>query len=83
MPKRTGLAASRFAELRAVEAEPAEARNSLEIRKTIDRAKGLLMDKYALKEADAFRLIQKRAMDSRRTLAEVAKELLAQEAGKR
>jgi AmiR/NasT family two-component response regulator len=35
------------------------------------------MDRHGLKEADAFRALQKRAMDSRRSLVEVARELLS------
>ncbi len=70
------LAGSRFAELRALESELASARGALEARKLVDRVKGKLMDTYGLKEADAFRLLQKKAMDSRRSLVEVAKELL-------
>lgn len=73
------LASSRFAELRALEAELASARGALEARKIVDRAKGLLMDRHGLKEADAFRALQKKAMDTRRPLVEVAKEVLAHE----
>ena len=73
------LATSRFAEVRALEKELADTRAGLEARKLIDRAKGLLMDRYNLKEGDAFRMLQKRAMDSRRTLAEAAREVLARE----
>jgi response regulator NasT len=71
------LAGSRFAEMRALEKELDSARGALEARKLIDRAKGLLMDRHGLKEADAFRALQKRAMDSRRSIVEVAKEVLA------
>ncbi len=70
------LAVSRFAEMRALEAELAGARGALESRKLIDRAKGLLMDRLNLKEADAFRALQKKAMDTRRPIVEVAKEVL-------
>jgi len=71
------LAAARFEERRTLEAELADSRGKLEARKIIDRAKGLLMDRHGLKEGEAFRLLQKRSMDTRRTLVEVAKEILA------
>jgi response regulator NasT len=71
------LAAARFDEKRALEAELADSRGKLEARKLIDRAKGVLMDRHGLKEGDAFRLLQKRSMDTRRTIVEVAKEILA------
>lgn len=74
------LAQARFAEFRAVEDELSGARGALQARKTIDRAKGLLMDRHGLKEADAFRALQKRAMDSRRSLLDVAREILTTEA---
>lgn len=70
------LAAARFEERQALERELADSRGKLEARKLIDRAKGLLMDKHGLKEGEAFRVLQKRSMDTRRTLVEVAKEIL-------
>ncbi len=73
------LAAARFEERRALEAELADSRGKLEARRTIERAKGLLMDRHGLKEGEAFRLLQKRSMDTRRTLVEVAREILAAE----
>ena len=73
------LASARFEERRALEAELADSRGTFESRKTIDRTKGLLMDRHGLKEGEAFRLLQKGSMDTRRTLVEVAKEILARE----
>lgn len=73
------LAAARFEERRVLEGELADSRGRLEARKLIDRAKGLLMDKHGLKEGEAFRVLQKRSMDTRRSLVEVAKEILASE----
>jgi AmiR/NasT family two-component response regulator len=42
----------------------------------VDRAKGLLMDRYGMAEADAFRFLQKRAMARRLRLVEVARTVL-------
>ena len=70
------VALARHAELRAVRSEASDATDQLEARKVIDRAKGRLMDSQGLSEGDSFRLIQKRAMDERRSMREVAQEIL-------
>jgi response regulator NasT len=51
-------------------------RRKLESRKLVERAKGLLMTRLGLSEPEAFRRIQKTAMDTRRPMAEVAQALL-------
>ena len=66
------LAVSRFAELQALESEVAGLNDRLEARKLIDRAKGLLMSGQGLNEPDAFRWIQRTAMDKRTTMKAVA-----------
>ena len=71
------VAIARNAELVAVKAEAKDASDQLEARKVIDRAKGRLMDTKGLTEGDAFRHIQKKAMDERRSMKEVAEEILA------
>ena len=70
-------ALARFRELRALEAKVGDLADQLEIRKLIDRAKGRLIDAHGLTEADAFRFLQHRAMSGRRTMADVAEEVLA------
>lgn len=70
------LAVSRFAELQALEAEVAGLADRLETRKVIDRAKGLLMTAQGLSEPDAFRWIQRTAMDRRTTMKSVAQAVL-------
>src|SRR5688572_3876574 len=67
---------ARFREFEQVQKELGDIKAALEARKTIDRAKGLLMDRYGLNEAEAFRRIQKRSMDSRRSMREVAEAIL-------
>jgi response regulator NasT len=67
---------ARFREFEQVQKELGDIKSALEARKTIDRAKGLLMDRYGLSESEAFRRIQKRSMDSRRTMREVAEAIL-------
>jgi response regulator NasT len=71
------VALARHAELSAVKAEAKDKGEQLEARKVIDRAKGKLMDSQGLTEGDAFRHIQKKAMDGRRSMREVAEEILA------
>jgi two-component system, response regulator PdtaR len=66
------LAASRFAEVTALETEVAGLTERLETRKAVERAKGLLMAKKKMTEPDAFRWIQRTAMDRRTTMKAVA-----------
>jgi response regulator NasT len=66
------MAASRFAELQQLEAEVADLTDRLETRKVVDKAKGVLQEKLGLSEPDAFRWIQKTAMDLRLSMREVA-----------
>lgn len=70
------VALARFEEFRAVRDQVRTLEESLETRKIVDRAKGVLMDTQSLKEADAFRRIQKLSMDSRKSMREVAEAIL-------
>jgi two-component system, response regulator PdtaR len=70
------LAVSRFAELQALEQEVAGLTDRLETRKVIERAKGLLMTKQGLSEPEAFRWIQRTAMDRRTTMKAVAEAVI-------
>ncbi|MGH3300891.1 MAG: ANTAR domain-containing response regulator [Streptosporangiaceae bacterium] len=72
------VAASRFAEIAALNAEAANLRDRLEVRKLLDRAKGALQDSRGMTEAQAFRWIQKASMDRRQTMRAVAEEVLAE-----
>jgi two-component system, response regulator PdtaR len=66
------LAASRYAEVTALETEVAGLTDRLETRKAVERAKGLLMARKKMTEPDAFRWIQRTAMDRRTTMKAVA-----------
>ncbi len=66
------LAVSRHAEITTLEAEVADLGERLETRKRVERAKSLLQEKYALSESEAFRWLQKSAMDRRLSMREVA-----------
>jgi two-component system, response regulator PdtaR len=70
------VAVARGAQLTALKREARDASERLASRKVVDRAKGRLMDRDGMTEADAFRLLQKRAMDERRSLRAVAEEVL-------
>jgi response regulator NasT len=71
------IAVARHAELAAVKEESFSLAEQLETRKLVDKAKGRLMDQQGMTEAEAFRFIQKQAMDQRRRMRDVAEELLA------
>jgi AmiR/NasT family two-component response regulator len=66
------MAVSRFAELAALETEVADLTERLETRKAVERAKSLLMEQLELSEPEAFRWIQKTAMDLRLSMRQVA-----------
>ncbi|HEX8933854.1 MAG TPA: response regulator [Pseudonocardiaceae bacterium] len=70
------LAVSRFRELVTLESEVAGLTDRLETRKTVERAKGLLMARHGLTEPEAFRWIQRSAMDRRTTMKVVAQAIL-------
>jgi response regulator NasT len=70
------LAMSRFAELTALENEVAGLTERLETRKVVERAKGLLMTKQGLSEPEAFRWVQRTAMDRRTTMKAVAEAVI-------
>lgn len=70
------LALSRSEEITALEREVSSLSEQLETRKLIERAKGLLQSKQGLSEPDAFRWIQRAAMDKRTTMRQVAEVVL-------
>ena len=70
------LAVARHQERVALEEEVTGLQERLETRRLVDRAKGILMDRYGMKEADAFRFLQKAAMDGRLRMQEVARRVL-------
>ena len=71
------LAIARFAELRSLSGEVAALGAQLEIRKLVDRAKGLLIDKYKMSEADSYTYIQSMAMSERKKMGEIAEQIIA------
>ena len=77
------VALERWREVRQIREDLAQTQETLETRKLVERAKGVLMDSQNLKEAEAFRRIQRLSMNSRKSMREVAEAiLLAHEAGR-
>jgi two-component system, response regulator PdtaR len=70
------IAVSRFQELSALESEVSNLKERLEVRKLLDRAKGILQAERGMTEAEAFRWIQKSSMDRRMTMRALAEEVL-------
>ena len=70
------VALARFQEFKELEAQVTDLQQALETRKLVDRAKGILMDKQGLSEADAFRKIQKMSMDNRKPMKDVAEAII-------
>jgi response regulator NasT len=70
------MAASRFAELVTLEREVGDLTGRLEARKVVDRRKGRLQSEQGMSEPEAFRLLQRRSMDTRRSMRAVAQDVL-------
>ncbi len=66
------LAVSRFQEIKQLDAEVTNLQDQLKARKLIEKAKGLLMSNLKISEPEAFKWMQKTAMDKRRSMTEVA-----------
>jgi response regulator NasT len=71
------IAKGRYQQLSALADEVGDLTERLEARKQVEKAKGIIMDRYGLNEADAFRLLQRAAMERRESMREVADALLA------
>jgi len=73
------LAVSHFQEFIALQKENENLKKTLEARKVIERAKGILMKSRGLSEAEAFSLIQKKSMDLRKPMGEIAQAVIVSE----
>ena len=71
------VARARFVEMTALDAEVGDLRERLEARKVIERAKGALMAERGMTEADAFRWIQRTAMNDRTSMRAIAETIVA------
>ncbi len=70
------MAVSRYSEIKALDSEVVTLKDRLEVRKLLDRAKGLLQSEHGLTEPQAFRWIQKTSMDRRLTMRKVAEAVI-------
>ena len=71
------MALGRYAQIQALESEVGELGERLEARKLVDRAKGILMANLGITEPEAFKWIQKAAMDQRSSMSAVSEGVLA------
>ncbi len=70
------VAGVRYEQMLALEKEVGELSDALETRKLVDRAKALLMKRERMTEPEAFRAIQKAAMNQRKTMKEIAEAIV-------
>ncbi|MFO7777817.1 MAG: response regulator [Nitriliruptoraceae bacterium] len=70
------IAAGRFRDLSGLEREVDDLHGRLEARKLVERAKGLLQTREGMSEADAFRFVQRQAMERRLTMRQVAEQVI-------
>ncbi len=73
------VAMSRFAEIQALRGEVEDLEDSLETRKVVERAKGILMRKLGIEEAEAFNRIQRESRNTRRPMKEIAQSIISDE----
>lgn len=73
------MAMARFQEIRTLRDEIGDLQEALETRKLVERAKGILMRRHGISEAEAFARIQRQARNSRRTMKQIAEEILVED----
>ena len=70
------IAISRWSEFLEIEKQAADLEDKLETRKAVERAKGILIDQFSLKEHEAFRRIQVQSMNTRKSMREIAEAII-------
>ena len=75
------IASGRFEDLRGLEDEVGTLTGRLEARKVVERAKGLLQEHEGMSEPDAFRWLQRTAMQRRATMRDVAEQVVERYVG--
>lgn len=76
LPPAIEIARSRFEQHLALTQELSEATERLEARKSVDRAKGILMLEHGIPESEAYRRIQQQSMNARKSMKEVADAII-------
>jgi len=70
------IAMARYQEFLEMDKQITDLKETLDTRKLVERAKGILMDTQGLKEAEAFRKIQQLSMNTRKSMKEIAQAIL-------
>lgn len=70
------IAMARYQEFLEMDKQISDLKETLDTRKLVERAKGILMDTQGLKEAEAFRKIQQLSMNTRKSMKEIAQAIL-------
>jgi len=70
------VACARFEQMKALQEQVHDLEDRLETRKAVERAKGILMEKYGLTETEAFRRIQTQSMNTRKSMREIAEAII-------
>ncbi len=70
------VAVAQWNAMQKIEEQARDLEEKLETRRAVDRAKGILMDQYGLKEQEAFRRIQLQSMNTRKTMREIAEAII-------
>lgn len=71
------ISMARFAQMKVLSDENDDLHDQIEVRKLVDRAKGILMDRHNMSEADAFSFVQQSAMRNRLPMRDVAEQVIA------
>lgn len=79
LPPAIEIAVSRYRQLRDLEKQVSDLSERIETRKLVEKAKGVLMEKQGVSEAEAYRIIQNSSMNLRKSMREVAEAILLSE----
>jgi response regulator NasT len=79
LPPAINIAIARFKEIQSLHSEVADLQDSLEARKMVERAKGILMQRLGLSERDAYERLRQRARDKRIKMKEIAQAIIEAE----
>jgi response regulator NasT len=79
LPPAINVALARFRELQGLRSQVLDLEESLEARKLIERAKGILMQRLGLSERDAYERLRQRARDKRAKMKDIAQAIIEAE----
>jgi response regulator NasT len=79
LPPAINIALARFKEMQSLRTQVNELEDSLEARKLIERAKGILMQRLGLNERDAYERLRQRARDKRAKMKDIAQAIIEAE----